>query len=61
MITTSGYIKRLPVEDFEAQGRGGKGKAGARLSTEDDRVAQFFSCNNHDSILFVTDKYVTQS
>jgi DNA gyrase subunit A len=56
MITSSGYIKRLPVEDFEAQGRGGKGKAGARLSTEDDRVAHFFSCNNHDSILFVTDK-----
>jgi DNA gyrase subunit A len=36
-----------------------KGKAGARLSTDDDTVSHFFSCNDHDSILFATDKYVS--
>lgn len=52
----SGYIKRLPAEEFEAQSRGGKGKSGAKLSTEEDSVAHFFACNDHDSVLFVTDK-----
>jgi DNA gyrase subunit A len=61
MMTNSGYIKRLPIEEFEAQSRGGKGKAGARLSTDDDSVSHFFSCNDHDSILFATDKGVAYS
>lgn len=38
MMTDSGYIKRLPIEEFEAQSRGGKGKAGTKLSGEDDKV-----------------------
>jgi DNA gyrase subunit A len=61
IITRSGYIKRLPIEEFESQSRGTKGKAGAKLSTEDDGIAQFFSCNDHDSVLFVTDKGVAYS
>jgi DNA gyrase subunit A len=56
-MTESGYIKRLPVEEFEAQSRGGKGKAGTRLSTETDAVSQFFTCNSYDSVLFVSDRY----
>ena len=61
MITSAGYIKRLPIEEFEAQSRGGKGKAGARLSAEDESVAHFFSCNDHDSILFATDRGIAYS
>ena len=56
MVTTSGYVKRLPILEFEAQSRGGKGKAGTKLATQDDQVAHFFSCNDHDMILFITDK-----
>ena len=29
---------------------------GAKLSTEHDSVSQFFSCNDHDSVLFITDR-----
>lgn len=56
-ITKSGYIKRTPVREFEAQRRGGKGRVGARLSTDQDTVAQFFTCNDHDTLLFITDRY----
>ena len=58
IITGSGYIKRIRIEEFEAQSRGGKGKAGAKLSTDQDSVSQFFTCNDHDLILFITDKWV---
>lgn len=56
VMTRSGYIKRVPIEEFETQSRGTRGKAGARLSADDDSVSQFFSCNDHDVILFITDK-----
>jgi DNA gyrase subunit A len=56
IITHSGYIKRLPIEEFEAQSRGGKGKAGTKLSAEGDSVMHSFYCNDHDSILVATDK-----
>ena len=61
IITKSGYIKRLPIEEFESQSRGTKGKAGAKMSGEDDGIMQFFSCNDHDSVLFVTDKGIAYS
>ena len=61
IITHSGYIKRIPIEEFEAQSRGTKGKAGTRLSADNDGIAQFFSCNDHDAMLFVTDKGVAYS
>lgn len=56
IITGSGYIKRIPIKEFEAQSRGGKGKLGTKLSTEEDVVSQFFSCNDHDVVLFITDR-----
>jgi DNA gyrase subunit A len=58
VITRSGYIKRMPVEEFEAQVRGGKGKAGVRLSGDMDQVHHFFTCNDHDTLIFTTDRYV---
>lgn len=61
IITRSGYIKRLPIQEFESQSRGGKGKAGAKLSTESDTVGHFFSCNDHDTILFISDRGIAYS
>ena len=61
IITKSGYIKRLPIEEFESQSRGTKGKAGAKMSGADDGIVHFFSCNDHDSVLFVTDKGIAYS
>jgi hypothetical protein len=38
--------------------RGGKGKAGVRLSGDMDQVHHFFTCNDHDTLIFTTDRYV---
>lgn len=61
IITDSGYIKRMPILEFESQSRGGKGKAGARLSGGEDSVVHFFSCNDHDTLIFTTDKGIAYS
>lgn len=57
-MTDSGYIKRIPFDEFDSQLRGSRGKSATRLSTDSDSVSQFFTCNNHDSLLFVTNKSV---
>ncbi len=56
IVTKSGYVKRLPIDEFDPQSRGGKGKAGTKLSTDEDSVMHFFVCNTLDSLLFVTDR-----
>ncbi len=56
-LTEQGYIKRMPVSDFEAQKRATRGKSGTRMK-EDDAVEHFFTCFSHDSILFFTDRGV---
>lgn len=61
IVTNSGYIKRMSLKEFEAQSRGGKGKAGTKLADGDDTVVHFFACNDHDSLLFITDKGVAYS
>jgi DNA gyrase subunit A len=58
VVTQSGYVKRMPVAEFEAQGRGTRGKAGARMSGEHDMVEHFFACNDHDTLLFVSERGV---
>jgi DNA gyrase subunit A len=57
LLTEQGYIKRMPVSAFEAQNRATRGKAGARMK-EDDGVEHFFTCNDHDSLLFFSDRGV---
>ncbi len=55
MMTEDGYIKRLPPDTFQAQGRGGKGIVG--LSTkEEDVVRTMFMTNTHTEILFFTSR-----
>ncbi len=53
-ITASGYIKRMPVETFRLQKRGGKGVSGGDLKNDSDFVAQMFSATNHQYLLCFT-------
>lgn len=57
IVTTSkqGYIKRMKQGTYKVQRRGGKGKVGMKTK-ETDAVANVFSCNTHDDILFFTSK-----
>lgn len=56
MLTQSGYIKRMPLSDFEQQSRGTRGKAGAKMQDSEDVVAHFIACNDHDHVIFISDK-----
>ena len=52
-LTNGGYIKRLPVSEYRAQGRGGKGLR-AMSTKEKDYVETVFTASTHDNILFFT-------
>jgi DNA gyrase subunit A len=52
-ITHRGYIKRVPVKQYEKQKRGGKGKI-AVTTHDDDFIEQFFISSTHDTLMFVT-------
>lgn len=52
-LTHNGYIKRLPVSEYRAQGRGGKGVR-AMATREEDYVETVFTASTHDNILFFT-------
>lgn len=53
VMTTDGYIKRLPPDTFKTQGRGGKGVIGF-TTKEEDQVSHFFSTTTHADLLFFT-------
>jgi len=54
-ITHRGYIKRVPVKQYEKQHRGGKGKT-AVTTHDDDFIESFFISNTHDTLMFITDR-----
>ncbi|MBR4550488.1 MAG: DNA gyrase subunit A, partial [Oscillospiraceae bacterium] len=54
-LTHGGYIKRLPVSEYRAQGRGGKGIR-AMATKEEDYVETVFTASTHDNILFFTSR-----
>ena len=54
-ITHRGYIKRVPLKQYEKQKRGGKGKT-AITTYEDDFIEDFFISHTHDTLMFVTDR-----
>lgn len=54
-LTHFGYIKRMPVDTYKSQKRGGKGITGM-TTREDDFVKQIFTASTHDTILFFTNK-----
>ncbi len=54
-LTHGGYIKRLPVSEYRAQARGGKGVR-AMSTKDEDYVETVFNASTHDNILFFTDR-----
>ena len=54
-LTHFGYIKRLPIDTYKSQRRGGKGIAGL-TTREEDFVKQIFIASTHDTILFFSNK-----
>ena len=52
-ITNGGYIKRLPVDTYRAQRRGGVGVRGMQTK-EDDWIEHLFTASTHDYVLFFT-------
>jgi len=58
-VSTRGYVKRLPVDTYRVQGRGGKGVIGAKsaAAADDesaDMVEQLHVCSSHDDLLCFT-------
>ena len=54
-LTHFGYIKRMPVDTYKSQRRGGKGITGI-ATREDDFVKEIFTASTHDTILFFSNK-----
>ncbi|MDM8331942.1 DNA gyrase subunit A [Limosilactobacillus pontis] len=52
-LTHNGYIKRLPVDEFKSQHRGGRGVKGMGVH-KDDFIEQLISSSTHDLLLFFT-------
>ncbi|MBK17208.1 MAG: DNA gyrase subunit A [Prochlorococcus sp. SP3034] len=57
LLTENGYLKRMPVSEFESTSRGTRGKAGTKTQG-DDAVRLFISCNDHDTLLLFSDRGV---
>ncbi len=53
VVTEQDYVKRMPIDRFDAQGRGGKGIIGADVK-EDDKISKVFLANTHDYLLCFT-------
>ena len=60
LLTENGYLKRMPVSEFESTSRGTRGKAGTKSQGE-EAVCLFISCNDHDSLLLFSDRGVVYS
>lgn len=62
VVTRGGYIKRMPLKVFESQNRGTRGKRGtsadssttSSLASKDDYVLHCITCNDHDTLLMIT-------
>ncbi|MEO8477474.1 MAG: DNA gyrase subunit A [Actinomycetota bacterium] len=54
-VSRAGYVKRLPMDSFKRQGRGGKGVRGQNLK-EEDVVKHVFTTTTHHWMLFFTTK-----
>ncbi|RLI65277.1 MAG: DNA gyrase subunit A [Promethearchaeia archaeon] len=55
IITQNQKIKRMTLQNYQAQGRGGKGKRGMKIR-EEDIVKEMFTASSHDTILLFTQK-----
>ena len=53
--TNNGYMKRMPVDVYKTQRRGGRGVSGMK-QREEDFVSEMFISSSHDHILFISNK-----
>ena len=54
-LTHFGYVKRMPIDTYKSQKRGGKGITGI-ATREEDFVKQIFTASTHDTILFFSNQ-----
>lgn len=54
-VSHGGYVKRLPVDTYRSQGRGGRGVKGTE-SKDGDFVEHLFVANTHDYLMFFTNQ-----
>ena len=54
-LSTKGYVKRLPLDTYRAQRRGGRGITGMK-TREDDAVRHLLVADTHDDLIFFTDR-----
>jgi DNA gyrase subunit A len=59
-ITHGGYIKRVPLDTYRAQKRGGKGRSGTALK-DDDFVSDMFVASTHTPIIFFTSRGIAHT
>jgi len=55
LISNKGFAKRIPVEEYKAQGRAGKGSRTTKLQDE-DFVEHMFVASTHEYVMYVTDE-----
>jgi DNA gyrase subunit A len=55
-LTHRGYVKRLPLDAYRMQHRGGKGVVGARRSTDEDYIEHSTTASTHSDMLFFTNR-----
>jgi DNA gyrase subunit A len=55
-LTRRGYVKRIPLDQYRAQHRGGKGVVGAKRSTDEDYVEHSTTASTHSDMLFFTNR-----
>jgi DNA gyrase subunit A len=53
-ISQDDYIKRMPIDTFREQRRGGQGVIGMEMKKEDDVVKEFYVASTHDTLMFFT-------
>ena len=54
-LTQFGYIKRIPLDTYKSQGRGGRGIMGM-TTREEDFVKEIFTTSTHETVLFFSNK-----
>ena len=55
-LTHRGYIKRIPLDSYRSQHRGGRGVVGAKRSTDQDYVEHSTTASTHSDMLFFTNR-----
>lgn len=54
-LSTRNYIKRMPLDTYKSQNRGGRGIIGMQ-TREEDFIKDLFICSSHDTMMFFTNK-----